>query len=86
MSSIHTLTTTTKPHCASPAGKQDYAVKGVKILGRGWGAVMSVSLQTAFIHRPLEYGGAPVPDLQYQQPWDYDAGSLTELAAVFGGV
>lgn len=48
-------------------------------------AARAAGLQTAFIHRPLEYGGAPAPDLQYQQPWDYVAGSLTELAAVFGG-
>lgn len=48
-------------------------------------AARAAGLQTAFIHRLLEYGGVPAPDLQYQQPWDYEAGSLTELAGVLGG-
>ena len=47
-------------------------------------AARAAGLQTAFIHRPLEYGGAPAPDLQYQQQWDYQAGSLTELAEQMG--
>lgn len=35
---------------------------------------------TAFVHRPMEYGGAPAPDADYAQDWDYEADSLIDLA------
>jgi 2-haloacid dehalogenase len=45
-------------------------------------AARAAGLQTAFIHRPLEYGGAPAPDLAYAADWDYHATSLTDLAGI----
>ena len=45
-------------------------------------AARAAGLQTAFIHRPLEYGGAPAPDLAYAADWDYHATSLTDLAGM----
>lgn len=44
----------------------------------------AAGLQTAFVHRPMEYGGAAAPDLQYEQPWEYRAHSLTDLADQLG--
>jgi 2-haloacid dehalogenase len=44
----------------------------------------AAGLQTAFIHRPLEYGGRPAPDLAYERDWDYRATSLIDLADQFG--
>ena len=43
-------------------------------------AARAAGLQTAFIHRPLEYGGAPAPDLAFAADWDYHATSLIDLA------
>ena len=40
-------------------------------------------LQCAFIARPMEYGGAPAPDLAYEQAWEFRADSLTALADIF---
>ncbi|ASK34257.1 haloacid dehalogenase, type II [Alcanivorax sp. N3-2A] len=38
-------------------------------------------LMTAYIDRPMEYGGAPAPDQSYAQRWDWQADSLTDLAS-----
>ena len=43
-------------------------------------AARACGLQTAYVDRPLELGGAPKPDRHAAQDWDYAAGSLTELA------
>lgn len=47
-------------------------------------AARACGLKTAFIHRPMEYGGAPSPDANVAQNWDWSADSLTKLANVFG--
>ncbi|MBA3880602.1 MAG: haloacid dehalogenase type II [Sphingobium sp.] len=44
-------------------------------------AARSVGLSTAFIARPLEYGGAAAPDAHMAQDWDWSATSITELAS-----
>jgi 2-haloacid dehalogenase len=45
-------------------------------------AARACGLQTAYVDRPLELGGAPKPDRKAAQDWDYTAESLTELADV----
>lgn len=47
-------------------------------------AARSAGLMTAFIPRPMEYGGAPAPDLSYEQEWEFRADSLTGLADRLG--
>ena len=47
-------------------------------------AARAAGLVTAFIPRPMEYGGAPAPDLSYAQEWEFQADSLTELADLLG--
>lgn len=47
-------------------------------------AARAAGLRTAFVFRPLEYGGAPPPDLKFEQQWDYRATSLIELADQLG--
>lgn len=47
-------------------------------------AARAAGLQCAFVHRPLEYGGAPAPDLKYAQEWEYRATSLIDLAEQLG--
>jgi 2-haloacid dehalogenase len=47
-------------------------------------AARAAGLQTAFVHRPLEYGGAPAPDLAYAADWEFRAASLTDLADRLG--
>ncbi|MFM7403446.1 MAG: haloacid dehalogenase type II [Erythrobacter sp.] len=47
-------------------------------------AARAAGLQGAFVHRPLEYGGAPAPDLKYEQDWEYRATSLIDLAEQLG--
>jgi 2-haloacid dehalogenase len=47
-------------------------------------AARAAGLQTAFVHRPLEYGGAPAPDLAYAADWEFRAASLTDLADCLG--
>lgn len=44
-------------------------------------AAREAGLMTAYIDRPLEYGGAPAPDRDQRQDWDFEADSLTTLAA-----
>lgn len=43
-------------------------------------AARQCGLQTAFIHRPDEYGGAPAPDAAAAQAWDWHATGLDDLA------
>ena len=47
-------------------------------------AARACGLQTAYVDRPLEWGGAPKPDRDAAQHWDYTASSLTELADLLG--
>jgi 2-haloacid dehalogenase len=47
-------------------------------------AARAAGLQTAFVHRPLEYGGKAAPDLAYERHWDWRATSLEDLADQFG--
>ena len=47
-------------------------------------AARAVGLQTAFIARPMEYGGAPAPDAHLAQAWDWSATSITDLASQLG--
>lgn len=46
----------------------------------------AAGLQCAFIHRPMEYGGAPAPDLAYEQAWEFRTDSLTGLADILAAV
>lgn len=41
-------------------------------------------LLTAYIDRPMEYGGAPAPDRDRREAWEWQANSLTELATQLG--
>ncbi|MDC8753622.1 haloacid dehalogenase type II [Erythrobacter sp. sf7] len=47
-------------------------------------AARACGLQTAYVDRPDEYGGAPAPDAHYEQTWEWSASSLTELADMLG--
>ena len=47
-------------------------------------AARACGLRTAFVARPLEYGGRAAPDADRAQAWDYAADSLTELADALG--
>lgn len=38
-------------------------------------------LMTAYVDRPMEYGGAPAPDQSYAQRWEWHADSLADLAS-----
>ncbi|MGY4397723.1 2-haloacid dehalogenase [Sphingomonas sp. UYAg733] len=44
-------------------------------------AARACGLITAFVHRPMEYGGRPAPDADAEQDWDYQASSFIDLAA-----
>lgn len=48
-------------------------------------AARACGLATAYVARPLEYGGRPAPDRAAAQAWDYRADSVTELADLLGG-
>lgn len=43
-------------------------------------AARGAGLATAYVDRPLEYGGRPAPDRAAAQAWDHEVTSLTELA------
>lgn len=45
-------------------------------------AARACGLKTAFVTRPMEYGGAPAPDAHMAENWDWAAGDLIELAEV----
>ncbi len=47
-------------------------------------AARACGLQTAYVDRPLEYGGRLAPDAHAAQAWDYAATSLSELAERLG--
>lgn len=47
-------------------------------------AARGCGLTTAYIHRPMERGGAPAPDADAEQDWDHRADSLTALADRLG--
>jgi 2-haloacid dehalogenase len=46
-------------------------------------AARACGLQTAYIDRPMEYGGAPAPDRSYEQEWEWRADDLMSLAQLF---
>ena len=45
-------------------------------------AARAAGLQTAYVDRPLEYGGRPAPDADAAQDWEYRVDSLTQLADI----
>ena len=47
-------------------------------------AARGCGLATAYIDRPLEYGGRAAPDRHLRQDWDYAATSLVDLAGQLG--
>lgn len=47
-------------------------------------AARSCGLKAAYIHRPLEYGGAAAPDVNFAQDWEWSASSLIDLADQLG--
>lgn len=47
-------------------------------------AARAAGLKTAFIARPLEYGGAPAPDAHFAQAWEWSANAITDLATQLG--
>ncbi|MET4231562.1 haloacid dehalogenase type II [Bradyrhizobium sp. 482_C4_N1_1] len=47
-------------------------------------AARACGLRTAYVDRPMEYGGAPAPDRSYEQEWEWRANDFTELAPPFG--
>ena len=44
------------------------------------GAARAAGLMTAYVDRPMEYGGHPAPDRGFAQDWECSVASLTELA------
>lgn len=46
-------------------------------------AARACGLQTAYVDRPMEYGGAPAPDRSYEQDWEWRADDLIALAHLF---
>ncbi|MBY0519833.1 MAG: haloacid dehalogenase type II [Sphingomonas sp.] len=47
-------------------------------------AARAVGLNTAYVARPMEYGGATAPDAHMAQDWDWSATSITDLASQIG--
>ena len=47
-------------------------------------AARAVGLRTAYVDRPMEYGGRPAPDYAMAQDWEYATDSLTGLADLLG--
>lgn len=47
-------------------------------------AARAVGLKTAFIARPMEYGGAPAPDAHFAADWEWSANAITDLAMQLG--
>lgn len=43
-------------------------------------AARGCGLMTAYIDRPMEYGGRPAPDRRFASDWEWNVASLTELA------
>jgi 2-haloacid dehalogenase len=46
-------------------------------------AARTCGLQTAYIDRPMEYGGAPAPDSSFEQEWEWRADDFIALARMF---
>ena len=47
-------------------------------------AARACGLRTAYVDRPMEYGGRPAPDRAMAQEWEYRAASLEDLAEQMG--
>lgn len=47
-------------------------------------AARRAGLLTAYVDRPMERGGAPAPDRDQHQDWDWQSDSLTDLAVQLG--
>lgn len=47
-------------------------------------AARAAGLLTAFVHRPMEYGGRHAPDLKAEQHWEFRATSFSDLADQLG--
>jgi 2-haloacid dehalogenase len=47
-------------------------------------AARGCGLLSAYVDRPMEYGGRPAPDRPFAQEWEWNVGSLIELADAFG--
>jgi 2-haloacid dehalogenase len=47
-------------------------------------AARGCGLLTAYVDRPMEYGGRAAPDRGFAQEWEWNVSSLTELADAFG--
>lgn len=43
-------------------------------------AARACGLKTAYVDRPMEYGGRPAPDADQRQDWEYSVASLIDLA------
>ena len=43
-------------------------------------AARGCGLMTAYVDRPMEYGGRPAPDRRFAQAWEWSVGNLIELA------
>jgi 2-haloacid dehalogenase len=39
---------------------------------------------TAYVDRPMEYGGRPAPDRSFAQEWEWSVSNLMDLADAFG--
>jgi 2-haloacid dehalogenase len=48
-------------------------------------AARSCGLLTAYVDRPMEYGGRPAPDAAMAQDWEWSVASITELADALPG-
>jgi len=47
-------------------------------------AARACGLMTAYVDRPMEYGGRPAPDRHFAQDWEWSVSSLVELAEALG--
>jgi 2-haloacid dehalogenase len=47
-------------------------------------AARACGLTTAYVDRPMEYGGRPAPDRHFAQEWEWSVGSIIELAEMLG--
>lgn len=47
-------------------------------------AARQCGLKTAFVLRPVEQGPDQQSDLRAEQPWDYEAADLNDLATQLG--
>jgi 2-haloacid dehalogenase len=47
-------------------------------------AARGCGLMTAYVDRPMEYGGRPAPDRSFAQEWEWSVSNLMDLADAFG--